>query len=82
VSRRPTIGNARVTARLNRDQAEARVNHKRIYRLMRAERWLLPRHTGRPTRPHDGQVITLRSNTRWCSDSFEIRTRCTDPVLS
>lgn len=73
VSKRPTYGYRRVTALLNREPAAPRVNHKRIYRLMRAERWLLPRHTGRPTRPHDGQVITLRSNTRWCSDSFEIR---------
>jgi transposase InsO family protein len=41
---------------------------------MRDHQLLLERHTGKkPTRTHDGQVITLRSNTRWCSDSFEIR---------
>src|SRR5262249_18764107 len=34
---------------------------------------LLERHTGRSTRTHDGQVITLKSDLRWCSDSFEIR---------
>jgi hypothetical protein len=28
---------------------------------------------GKPTRTHDGQVVTLRSDLRWCSDSFEIR---------
>ena len=45
-----------------------------MYRVMRDHQLLLQRHTGKkPTRTHDGQVITLRSNTRWCSDSFEIR---------
>ena len=34
---------------------------------------LLTRYTGRPhTRSHDGKVVTLRSNLRWCSDVFEI----------
>jgi len=73
VSQRPTYGYRRVTALLNRERPASRVNHKRIYRVMREQSWLLPRHTGRPTRPHDGKVITLRSNTRWCSDGFEIR---------
>jgi putative transposase len=33
---------------------------------------LLERHTGR-RRPceHDGQVATIRSNCRWCSDALE-----------
>ena len=30
-------------------------------------------HTGKSTRTHDGVIITLRSNLRWCSDGFEIR---------
>ena len=50
-----------------------RVNRKRVYRVMRASRLLLARHTGKPARTHDGVVITLKSNLRWCSDSFEIR---------
>jgi hypothetical protein len=34
---------------------------------------LLARHKGyRPDRSHDGKVITLKSNLRWCSDGFEI----------
>jgi hypothetical protein len=34
---------------------------------------LLSRYTGkRPMRAHNGMVITLRSNMRWCSDVFEI----------
>ena len=40
---------------------------------MREAGLLLPKHTGRTERPHNGQVITLASNLRWCSDSFEIR---------
>lgn len=35
---------------------------------------LLPKHTGRvgDNRAHDGKVVTLHSNMRWCSDGFEI----------
>ena len=34
---------------------------------------LLQRHTGAAgERRHDGQVTVERSNTRWCSDGFEI----------
>jgi len=33
---------------------------------------LLQKHTGRPVRLHEGTIITLRSNMRWCSDVFEI----------
>jgi putative transposase len=33
---------------------------------------LLARHTGRRRpREHDGKVVTLRSNIRWCSDTLE-----------
>ena len=33
---------------------------------------LLARHTGSHVpRVHDGKVITLHSNTRWCSDGYE-----------
>ena len=50
-----------------------RVNHKRVYRAMKREGLLLTRFTGKITRPHEGKVMTARSNMRWCSDSFEIR---------
>jgi putative transposase len=49
------------------------VNAKRVYRIMKDQGWLLTRHTGKSTRTHDGVIITLRSNLRWCSDAFEIR---------
>lgn len=74
---RGSYGYRRVCALLNRElvaEGKPSVNHKRVYRVMRDHQLLLHRHTGKkPTRTHDGQVITLRSNTRWCSDTFEIR---------
>lgn len=74
IAKRPTYGYRRVTALLNRSRAEGlRVNHKRVYRVMRQAGLLLPKYTGRVPRPHDGKVITLASNLRWCSDGFEIR---------
>ena len=76
VDTRPTYGYRRVTALLNRKFAtlgEARANHKRVFRIMQLHGLLLQRYTGhRIERAHDGVVRTLRSNTRWCSDGFEI----------
>ena len=47
------------------------VNGKRVLRIMQANKLTLERHTGRrPGRTHDGVVIALRSNIRWCSDHF------------
>jgi putative transposase len=72
---RPTYGYRRTTAIINRyltQQGRARVNPKRIYRLLKIHDLLLPRYTGRPTRVHDGSIIMKRSNLRWCSDAFEI----------
>ena len=74
VGERPSYGYRRVTAMLNRQASREhpRVNHKRVYRVMRRERLLLERSTGRPRRVHDGVIVTLKSNLRWCSDTFEI----------
>lgn len=76
VDQRPTYGYRRITAVLNRRrEAEGlpRLNHKRIYRLMRLHGMLLERNTGRrPGRVHDGKVVVMRSNLSWCSDGFEI----------
>ena len=48
-------------------------NHKRVFRIMRQNGMLLARHTGRRKgRLHDGKVVVMRSNLRWCSDGFEI----------
>jgi len=76
VKERPTYGYRRIHALLNRalrSSGRPLVNHKRIYRIMKQNGLLLTRYTGRPlTRAHDGKVITLKSNMRWCSDVFEI----------
>ena len=75
VDERPTYGYRRIAAlirRKRRSAGAAPVNAKRVYRLMRTEGLLLARHTGRRRpREHDGQVATLRSNVRWCSDALE-----------
>ena len=72
-----TYGYRRAAALVNRQrraQRQACVNHKRVYRVMRAAGWLLARHTGRPldSRAHDGTIAVTSSNRRWCSDGFEI----------
>jgi transposase InsO family protein len=74
VAARPSYGYRRITALLNRGKkAQERVNHKRVYRVMRNAGLLLPKYSGKVERPHEGQVITLKSDLRWCSDMFEIR---------
>ncbi len=75
VDQRPTYGYRRIAALLKRERRSAGqdpVNAKRVYRLMKKDGLLLERHTGRRfPRDHDGQVIAIRSNIRWCSDALE-----------
>jgi transposase InsO family protein len=75
VAARPTYGYRRITALLNRQlraDSDAPINHKRVYRIMQAHNLLLARrYTERPEHIHDGKVIVIRSNLRWCSDGFE-----------
>lgn len=75
VAARPTYGYRRIAAVLNRQLRSAGlapVNHKRVYRIMQAHNLLLARkYTERPEHVHDGKVIVMRSNLRWCSDGFE-----------
>ena len=75
VDRRPTYGYRRIAALIKRERRSAGgqpVNAKRVYRLMKKHGLLLARHTGRRRpRVHDGRVVTLRSNVRWCSDGLE-----------
>ena len=75
VAARPTYGYRRITALLNRQlraDGAAPVSHKRVHRITQAHSLLLAhRYTVRPDRAHDGKVVTLRSNLRWCSDGFE-----------
>ena len=70
VDQRPTYGYRRIAALLQRERRSdgvAPINTKRVYRLMNKHGLLLER---RP-REHDGQVATIRSNVRWCSDGLE-----------
>jgi putative transposase len=75
VAERPTYGYRRITAVLNRElrvEGLAPANHKRIYRIMKNNALLLERSgLPRPERVHDGKVVMLRSNLRWCSDGLE-----------
>jgi transposase InsO family protein len=76
VDERPTYGYRRITALANRELVKTgkpMANHKRIFRIMRQNGMILARHTGRRKgRLHDGKVVVMRSNLRWCSDGFEI----------
>ena len=75
IDERPTYGYRCITALLRRELAVEGlplVNHKRVYRLMQMHGLLLTRHSGRrPGRIHDGKVIVMASNRRWCSDALE-----------
>jgi transposase InsO family protein len=76
IDARTTYGYRRASGMVNRQRlsdGRPAVNHKRMYRVMKEAGLLLARHTGKPTQTHDGRIITLKSNLRWCSDGFEIR---------
>ena len=76
---RPSNGYRRVTAHLNRYLKQhgmqlTQVNPKRIYRIMRQSQLLLTQAEPlKNDRTHDGQVAVSVSNSRWCSDGFEIK---------
>lgn len=74
-AQRPTYGYRPIAVVLNRQQRPegvAPVNHTRVYRIMAANRLLLARrYTERADYGHDGVVVAIRSNLRWCSDGFE-----------
>ncbi len=58
---------------------QARVNVKRVYRVMHRHGLLLERRRyAVSTRRHEGKVAVDKSNVRWCSDGFEFR--CDDGV--
>ena len=71
-----TYGYRRVHALLRRRREQTgqpAVNVKRVYRVMKTHGLLLQRHSGADIeRRHDGRVAVDQSNTRWCSDGFEI----------
>ena len=67
---RPTYGYHRVTALL-RHKTTATINHKRIYRIMKVSGLLLTKAALKPQKNHDGKIITLKSNMRWCSECLQ-----------
>jgi transposase InsO family protein len=73
----PTYGYRRAGALVNRMRALMglqSINHKRLYRIMKEHRLLLPKAPKRrvSSRVHDGVVAVAEPNQRWCSDGFEI----------
>lgn len=81
---RGSYGYRRITALLNhrlRKEGKNTVNHKRVYRIMKLHKLLLPAYGKKRARIHDGKIITLRSNTRWCSDAFTIQCQNGDKVF-
>jgi putative transposase len=75
IDERPTYGYRRITALVNRELTRKGlpiVNRKRVHRIMQQSALLLEPHTGRREgRIHDGKVMVMRSNLRWCSDGLE-----------
>ena len=73
----PSYGYRRACALVNRQRGSQapRVNPKRAYRVMAGNGLLLPKAPTRPhsSRPHNGTVAVALSDTRWCSDGFEIK---------
>jgi putative transposase len=76
IAGQPTYGYRRIHALVRRRRAREGgrpVNVKRVYRVMKVHGLLLQRHTGKgEERRHDGRVAVDCSDTRWCSDGFEI----------
>ena len=79
VDERLTYGYRRVTALVNRklrQDGKPTVNAKRVLRIMQRHALTLQRHTGLlSSRTHDGKIIVLASNQRWCSDHLELHAR-------
>ena len=79
VSNRPSYGYRRVNVFLNAKLSN-KINHKRVYRLMKEEKLLLTKAPKKPTRTHDGTIVVPIRNTRWCSDAFTIQCENGDAV--
>ncbi|WP_233423347.1 IS3 family transposase [Chromobacterium haemolyticum] len=73
----PSYGYRRAWGLLRRQReihAQRPVNAKRVYRVMKQHGLLLSRRVKQPgvLRRHEGRVGVATSNTRWCSDGFEV----------
>ena len=72
---RPTYGYKRITAMINRKRrfkGLQKYNKKRIARVMDMHGLLQVKEPSVRTHEKTGKIITLHSNSRWCSDGFEI----------
>lgn len=72
---RPSYGYKRVTAMINKKRKKEEqdlYNKKRIYRVMDINGLLFKKTPSERDHKKTGKIITLHSNTRWCSDAFEI----------
>jgi len=69
---RPTYGYKRVTAMISKATG-TKHNKKKIYRVMKINGLLLPKAETSRKGVKTGKVMTLHSNSRWCSDAFEIK---------
>jgi putative transposase len=73
---RPTYGYKRVTAMISKMRSktgENRYNKKRVLRVMQMNGLVYPKSSVHRNHEGTGKVMTLYSNTRWCSDCFEIK---------
>lgn len=62
-----------ILRRRGRQRGECGPNHKRVYRVMKANSLLLERSTGAGfDRRHDGKIAVAESDLRWCSDGLTI----------
>lgn len=75
LKQRPSYGYKRVTAMINKKRRAnglSNLNKKRILRIMQINGLTLKGSVARTNHKKTGKIITLHSNTRWCSDGFEI----------
>jgi len=72
---RPSYGHKRITTMINNEKIlDFKINRKRVYRIMSINDLLLRKSAPRrDSKEHTGKIITLHSNTRWCSDTCEIK---------
>ena len=74
---RGTYGYPRVSALINRERRLSQLapwNKKRVLRVMQINKLTLQKSVSPlPKRPHLGQVITIKSNIRYCSDILEFK---------
>jgi len=76
LKKRPSYGYKRVTAMINRERKALGLktyNRKRVYRIMDMNGLILKRSSVKREHQKTGQIITLFSNLRWCSDGLEIK---------